>query len=140
MFTHVILKATHGELKGRQFVLPDGASCVLGRVPDGSAALPDTRTRHHCAIAVEAPAVCLWDLSGDGACVNGEKIGQREWWQIVEEVPVDEEAAHPLCDGDEFQAGGHTFLVEFWPRAGAGAEAEVRDPGQFGSCESGSGV
>jgi pSer/pThr/pTyr-binding forkhead associated (FHA) protein len=143
MLTHVVLKATHGELKGQEFALPDGTHWVIGRAPECSIRLHDpslTTSRYHCAVEVEGPDVSLWDLeSRNGTFVNGKNIGQRDWWQIVEEVPLEQGSAYHLCDGDELQVGDNTFEVEFSPCVPC-AEGEARDQEQLWSAECLAGV
>jgi predicted component of type VI protein secretion system len=53
MFNRVILRATNGEQKGREFVLENETRCILGRERDCSHPLDDPFylvSRHHCQI------------------------------------------------------------------------------------------
>jgi pSer/pThr/pTyr-binding forkhead associated (FHA) protein len=133
----VILKAVEGKLEGQEFVIPNGGRCVVGRARDCSVRLPKENwmaSRHHCAVAVDAPLVLVRDLGSlNGTFVNGESIGQRSRWQTAEEALHEEHVARALGEGDEIGIGANSFRVEFLTRAlddGEGAQdpQEVPDP------------
>jgi pSer/pThr/pTyr-binding forkhead associated (FHA) protein len=131
MFERVILRVTEGLLKGKKFVLENGADCILGRAQDCSPSLFDPLfrvSRHHCRIKVSAPEICIQDLgSRNGTYVNGEKIGQRRKEQTFEEALQEEHETHPLWQGDKLRIGDNVFQVELDPPP-PNAEVEARDP------------
>jgi len=119
MFSHVILQATAGNLKGRVFVLDDPGEYTLGRSRDCTIRVPDALcrvSRHHCRLVVGSPSVRVHDLGSlNGTYVNGEKVGQRPEGQAVEEAAAAEHPELVLSDGDELQIGPATFRVELLP-------------------------
>ena len=138
MFSHVILQATAGNLKGREFVLDQPGEYTLGRARDCAIQVPDALymvSRHHCRIVVEPFSVRVRDLGSlNGTCVNGEKVGQRLKGQTVAEAAAQEHPGCVLSDGDELQLGGTVFQVELIPHPPC-AEAEPRDQEKLWSCE-----
>src|SRR5262249_12611551 len=100
MFDRVILTCTEGPLKGRKFVLENGAHCVVGRAKDCSIQVPDDLSlvsRHHCLIDVDAPDVRVRDLGSlNGTYVNGETIGRRYRGEPPEEGRWPEQPGHRL--------------------------------------------
>jgi pSer/pThr/pTyr-binding forkhead associated (FHA) protein len=131
MFERVILRAKEGLLKGKEYVLENGSSSILGRAQDCSPCLFDPLfriSRHHCRIKVSAPEVWIHDLgSRNGTFVNGEKIGQRRKEQTFEEALQVEHEEHSLWQGDNLKIGENVFQVELDPPPPC-AELEERDP------------
>jgi len=131
MFERVILRVTEGLLKGKKFVLEDGADCILGRAQECSPCLFDPlfkTSRHHCRIKVSAPEVQVQDLgSRNGTFVNGEMIGKRRKEQTFEQALQEEHEEHPLWQGDKLRIGDNVFRVELDPPPPC-AEMEARDP------------
>ena len=119
MFERVILRATNGELKGREFVLENGRDYILGRATDCSCVLDDPFrlvSRHHCRIEVHAPFVRIQDLgSCNGTQVNGANIGRCQKRRLFEEWLQEGYTEYPLGDGDALQIAGYDFQVEFDP-------------------------
>lgn len=117
MFERVILRATNGELNGREFVLKNGMDHILGRATDCSCVLDDPFrlvSRRHCRIEVHAPLVRIQDLgSRNGTQVNGSNIGRQEKRRSFDEFLQEGYAEYPLEDGDTLQIAGYDFQVEF---------------------------
>jgi pSer/pThr/pTyr-binding forkhead associated (FHA) protein len=141
MFNRIILRGTSGVLKGRRFVLEDGADYTLGRARDCSCVLEDPFrliSRRHCRIEVHAPSVRIQDLSSrNGTLVNGVNIGHREQPPACEPLPQDGNEEHPLGDGDRVRIAGYEFQVEFDPPPPCAA-AEARDQNKLWACDCGS--
>ena len=116
MFNRVILRATNGELKGRDFVLENEADYTLGRSRDCSCVVNDPLclvSRRHCRIAVHAPFVNIMDLgSRNGTQVNGKSIGQRKKGSFFADSPPGSCHEHFLKDGDILDIAGYEFEVE----------------------------
>jgi pSer/pThr/pTyr-binding forkhead associated (FHA) protein len=113
MSTLLILKATAGDLFGKEFAIAAPALCVMGRSRSCTLQLPGdgTVSRQHCLIELEGAAAWVQDLGSlNGTLVNGEKIGQRE--------PRDGQATmlqperHSLQSGDELRICNNVFRVE----------------------------
>src|ERR1700722_11720522 len=101
----LILKATGGDLHGREFALTGPAHCVLGRSRSCTLRLPGDATvsRQHCLIEIESDGVWVQDLGSlNGTLVNGAKIGQRERNHDGESTMVQPPRQH-LKDGDELR-------------------------------------
>jgi pSer/pThr/pTyr-binding forkhead associated (FHA) protein len=115
----VILTATHGDLKGREFAFDGPASCVLGRSADCALRLPGddwTASRHHCLLEVDPPAVRVQDLGSlNGTYVNGDKVGQRDRALRPEDAARVAQPVRELKDGDELWVGDTCLLVEVVP-------------------------
>lgn len=137
MFSDVILKATAGDLKGRELVLDHPGEYMLGRSPDCAIQVPDALcmiSRHHCRVVVEPLSVRVRDLGSlNGTYVNGEKVGQRPKGQTAAEAAAQEHPERVLADGDELQLGGAVFQVELVPHPPC-ADAEPRDQEKLWSC------
>jgi pSer/pThr/pTyr-binding forkhead associated (FHA) protein len=138
MFERVILRATDGLLKGKEFVLENGTHSILGRAKDCSPCLFDPFfliSRHHCRIKVAAPMLHIQDLgSRNGTYVNGERIGQRRKEQTFEEALQEEHEEYPLWQGDKLRIGDNVFRVELDPPPPC-AESKERNPENLWSCE-----
>jgi pSer/pThr/pTyr-binding forkhead associated (FHA) protein len=137
-FSHVFLKATAGDLKGREFVLDHPGEYTLGRSRDCAIRVPDALcmvSRRHCRIAVEPLSVRVRDLDSlNGTYVNGEKVGQRPKGQTAAEAPAREHPERVLSGGDQLQLGGTVFKVELVPHPPC-AESEPRDQEKLWGCE-----
>lgn len=131
MFERVILRATEGLLKGKEYALENGTNCILGRSKDCSPCLFDPSfliSRRHCRIKVSAPLIRIQDLgSRNGTYVNGENIGQRHKERTFEEAMQEEHTEYPLWQGDKLRIGDNIFQVELDPPPPC-AEAEECDP------------
>src|SRR5262245_12181867 len=115
MSVQVILTATQGSQAGQEFVFSGHTQCVVGRARDCGVELPDdyTVSRHHCLLAVDAPAVAVQDLGSlNGTYVNGERIGGRRARDCVAPDALQACPPRPLNSGDELRVGSHVFKVE----------------------------
>ena len=77
----VLLKALHGELKGRVFSFPARDCVLLGRAPDAAVRVPDDPfvSRHHLLMETETSSILLSDLgSRNGFFVNDRHFGREE--------------------------------------------------------------
>ena len=115
MSPQVILTATHGDLKGREFTFDGPATCVIGRCVDCNIRLPTddwTVSRHHCLLEIDPPLVRVQDLGSlNGTYVNGEKVGQRARKPGPEGVSTVGQPVRELLDGDELRVGNTRFRV-----------------------------
>lgn len=139
MFERVILHVTEGTRKGQNLVLENGNTYILGRSGDCSPRFSDAFgmvSRHHCRLKVSAPLVVIQDLGSlNGTYVNDAKIGQRDKEQPFAEWLQQEQAEHPLWDGDEVRIGLHAFRVQFDPPPPcAENEERAQDRLWSGSC------
>jgi pSer/pThr/pTyr-binding forkhead associated (FHA) protein len=138
MFNRVILRATNGRQNGREFVLENEATCVLGRSRDCSVLVDDRSylvSRHHCQIAVDAPSARIRDLGSlNGTYLNGEEIGRRFEGQSCREAQQLEYTDYPLWHGDRLRVGDNTFEVEFDPPP-PDCASEPRDQEQLWGCD-----
>jgi pSer/pThr/pTyr-binding forkhead associated (FHA) protein len=116
MSPQVILTATYGDLKGREFTFDGPATCVIGRCVDCLVRLPGddmTVSRHHCRLEVDPPLLRVQDLGSlNGTYVNGEKVGQRARKPGPEGVATVGQPVRELLDGDELRVGNTCFRVE----------------------------
>jgi pSer/pThr/pTyr-binding forkhead associated (FHA) protein len=116
MGPQVILRATEGILKGKEFVFSGRALCVVGRSRRCSLRMPDgdgSVSRYHCLLDIDAPAVRVQDLGSlNGTYVNGEKIGQRDPGQSAQEAARFEHPTRALRPGDKLQVGNGVFRVD----------------------------
>ena len=136
----VILLATKGGLRGREFEFCGRTQCVVGRSRDCDLVVPAedvTTSRHHCLLDMDTPAITVYDLgSTNGTLVNGEQV-----------PPLRQSAAgartrpgRALEVGDEIRLGGTVLRV--WivdpPEAAADEEAgavPAQVEGTAGLCE-----
>jgi pSer/pThr/pTyr-binding forkhead associated (FHA) protein len=98
MLIHVILTATAGEPKSRDFVLEGARQVLIGRSSNCDLQVDDpTVSRRHCSIDTDGEAVWVRDIgSMNGTYINGEKIGQPQF---------------VLHDGDVLRLGNHEFRI-----------------------------
>jgi pSer/pThr/pTyr-binding forkhead associated (FHA) protein len=130
----IILTATGGPLKGREFVFTGRTICPVGRADDCMLHISGDVTnlvlsRRHCVLEIDAPAVRVRDLgSRNGTFVNGRKVGQREKGALPGEATSAERAAVELHDGDRLALGTSEFVVAIrCAEEEAGAAAESPD-------------
>jgi pSer/pThr/pTyr-binding forkhead associated (FHA) protein len=140
MSARVILLATKGGLRGREFEFCGRTQCVVGRSRDCDLRIPAediTASRHHCLLDIDAPAIRVYDLgSTNGTQVNGEQVPLLRLAEDGARIPP----RRPLEVGDEIRLGGTVLRV--WiidpPEAAAGEEAAAAVPAQVedaGLCE-----
>jgi len=113
MNTILVLKATTGDLQGKQFRFTSPAYCVLGRSRSCTLRLPGDATvsRQHCLLELDADGVWVQDLGSlNGTFVNGEKIGQREAQRDGDATMV-QPARQCLRDGDLLRICNNVFAV-----------------------------
>ncbi len=115
MFTHVILRAIHGDRGHEEFVLANGRTYVLGRATNCAIRLHSPLvSRHHCRFDVHSPFVSFRDLgSRNGTLLNGEDIGHRSKDCTAEEADNAASTEHILEEGDVIRIGDNLFWVDF---------------------------
>ena len=137
MSPQVILTATHGDLKGREFTFDGPATCVIGRCVDCLVRLPGddmTVSRHHCRLEVDPPLLRVQDLGSlNGTYVNGEKVGQRDRALGPDEAARLTQPVVELLDGDELRVGNTCFRVEVVLPLAADGEEQPSDA-EAGAC------
>src|SRR5262245_16217475 len=117
MSTRIILTATGGPLKGKDFVFTDRTSCRVGRAEDCMLHISGDVTnlllsRIHCELEIDPPAVRVRDLgSRNGTFVNGRKVGQRQKGTPPGEAASIQREAVELHDGDRLALGSSEFVV-----------------------------
>ena len=115
MFPKVILTATHGDLKGREYAFDGPGTCALGRCVDCAIRLPGddwTVSRHHCLLEVDPPLLGVQDLGSlNGTYVNGEMVGQRDRGLRPVDAAHAAQPVRELLDGDELRVGNTRFHV-----------------------------
>jgi hypothetical protein len=78
----ITLTVTNGSLEGTEYRFEELAECIVGRADDCEIRLPQDRmhmnvSRHHCAFAIDPPAVWVRDLhSHNGTYLNGKNIAE----------------------------------------------------------------
>ncbi len=113
----VKLIATRGQLKGKEFIFHERATCLVGRSSECQLQLPNdeahkTISRHHCLLDINPPDVRIRDFGSlNGTFVNGEKIGQRKQNQTPEEARETAFPEYDLKEGDEIGLGNTVFRV-----------------------------
>jgi pSer/pThr/pTyr-binding forkhead associated (FHA) protein len=113
MTTTLILKATAGDLQGRQFRFTQPSYCVLGRSRRCCLRLPGDATvsRRHSLLELDSDGVWVQDLGSlNGTFVNGTKIGQREAQRDGDTTMV-QPARQSLRDGDLLRICNNVFAV-----------------------------
>jgi eukaryotic-like serine/threonine-protein kinase len=113
MTTTLILKATAGDLQGKQFHFTQPSYCVLGRSRSCTLRLSDDATvsRQHCLLELDADGVWVQDLGSlNGTFVNGTKVGQREAQRDGDTTMV-QPPRQCLRDGDLLRIGNNVFAV-----------------------------
>jgi pSer/pThr/pTyr-binding forkhead associated (FHA) protein len=126
VFPKVILTATHGDLKGREFAFDGPATCVVGRCVDCAIRLPGddwTVSRHHCLLEVDPPLLRVQDLGSlNSTYVNGEMVGQRDLALSPAGAARLAQPVRELLDGDELRVGNTRFHVAVLLTEPEGAE------------------
>ena len=111
----ITLTIVKGRFEGKQYAFENSTRCIIGRADDCDIQLPADMehadvSRHHCALEIDPPAVCLRDLESlNGTYVNGRKIGQRHPPPTGDTRPLNRFTTHELKHGDEVRIG-HTIL------------------------------
>jgi pSer/pThr/pTyr-binding forkhead associated (FHA) protein len=122
MSSRILLLATEGSLKGKEFAFGGKARCLVGRAHDCTLLLPaddHTVSRHHCLLDIDPPAVSVRDLgSRNGTSVNGAMIGRRSQNEPLAPDLALEEAGRPLAEGDEVRVGQTVLRVHLEADAG----------------------
>jgi pSer/pThr/pTyr-binding forkhead associated (FHA) protein len=121
MNTTLILKATAGDLQGKQFRFTSPAYCVMGRSRSCTLRLPGDATvsRQHCLVELDGDGVWVQDLGSlNGTFVNGEKIGQREPLRDGD-VTMVQPGRQSLRDGDLLRICNNVFAVQVIDESGA---------------------
>lgn len=122
MSTMLTLKATAGDLQGREFTFKSPTYCVLGRSRTCTLRLPGDATvsRQHCLIEVDKDGVWVQDLGSlNGTYINGSKIGQRDRHHEGDATMV-QPPRQLLQNGDELRVCNNAFAIEL---IAAGTEA-----------------
>ncbi len=134
MTTQVILTATEGALKPREFVFTaQEAQMLIGRSRACTLRLnDDTVSRRHCLVAIDEAGVWVGDLGSlNGTFVNGRLVGQRAC-NRGDDTPAPL-ALRKLQDGDELRVGGQAFQITVMaagpPEHGSGCEVVQRQGG-----------
>ena len=109
----VILEVTKGTLLGQKFTYEEMQRVYIGRQEDCGIVMPEnTVSRYHCVLEIIPPEVKLQDFGSlNGTFLNGEKIGQRERTQTMEEGQQIHHEEYPLKDGDVLRLGKQCELT-----------------------------
>ncbi len=113
MPTLIILKATAGDLRGREFAFDGPSHCVLGRSRSCGLPLPGdpTVSRQHCIIEIEPAGAWVQDLGSlNGTHLNGQRIGHRPPRQG--DATMVQPPRQALQSGDELRVCANVFHVE----------------------------
>jgi hypothetical protein len=117
MPARVTLSVMTGKLHGQSYHYSERTTCILGRAPDCTLALPDDKdhkaiSRHHCLLDINPPDIRVRDFGSlNGTYVNGKKIGQRSQGQTPEEGAKITFPEFDLKDGDEIELGDTLLRV-----------------------------
>jgi pSer/pThr/pTyr-binding forkhead associated (FHA) protein len=123
MNTTLILKATSGDLQGKQFRFSTPAYCVLGRSRSCTLRLPGDATvsRQHCLVELDGDGIWIQDLGSlNGTFVNGQKIGQRDAANPKGDATMLQPPRQCLRDGDQLRICNNVFAVRVVDSAEAG--------------------
>ena len=109
----VILEVTKGALLGQKFEYEEMQRVYIGRQEDCGIVMPEnTVSRYHCVLEIIPPEVKLQDFGSlNGTFLNGEKIGQRERTQTMEEGQQLHHEEYILKDGDVLRLGKQCELT-----------------------------
>lgn len=115
----VTLTITQGEpgFVGKVYSYEERTTCIIGRDPECDPVIPDDEahrviSRYHCLLDINPPDVRVRDFGSlNGTYVNGQKIGQRDPNQSVEEAVKADYPEHDLKNGDEIKLGQTVFRV-----------------------------
>ncbi len=113
----VTLSVTQGTLRGESFTFDERTTCIMGRSKECYPQLPNDEahrkiSRHHCLLDINPPDIRIRDFGSlNGTYVNGEKIGQREKDQSLEEAQSQTFPEYDLKEGDEIKLGDTIFQV-----------------------------
>ncbi|MBI2435831.1 MAG: protein kinase [Candidatus Hydrogenedentes bacterium] len=111
MSKRVLLRIIDGEMKGKEFVLDQHDTFLVGRGRDCHVSIPNDQfvSRHHVLIEVDPPKARLRDLGSlNGTLVNDRLIGGLE--KQGREGRPDAEFQTDLSDGDVVRIG-HTVIA-----------------------------
>lgn len=118
MDAKVTLKIIQGIAEQKEFLFTERTTCLIGRSTECHIQLPNdkdhqTVSRYHCLLDINPPAVRIRDFGSlNGTFINGQKIGQRQKNQRVEEALKTQFPEYDLQDGDQIKIGKTLFLVE----------------------------
>lgn len=113
----IVLKITQGILEQQSFLYNERITCVIGRALDSNIKLPDdkyheTISRYHCLLDINPPNIRIRDFgSRNGTYVNGNKIGQRDKGQSIDDAQKTSFPEVDLKHLDEFKIGQTVFQV-----------------------------
>jgi pSer/pThr/pTyr-binding forkhead associated (FHA) protein len=113
MATRLVLKATGGDLGGREFVFTGHTHLILGRSRSCTLRLPGDATvsRQHCLIEIDPTGIWVQDLGSlNGTHINGQKIGQRDAARDNDQTMM-QPPRQGLRDGDELRICSNVFRV-----------------------------
>lgn len=105
----VVLTITHGPSTGKELVLAERSTCIIGRDKDCHLRFPRNKehqriSRHHCLVEVNLPDVRIRDLDSlNGTWVNGVEIGRRPRGAMPRDQLIAPE--HDIKHGDEVRLG-----------------------------------
>ncbi|MBQ4513101.1 MAG: protein kinase [Anaerolineaceae bacterium] len=107
MSSKVILTITKGENEGKTYEFSEVSRAVIGRQEDCAIVVPEkTVSRYHCLLEITPPKVVLQDFGSlNGTFLNGEKIGQRDRDQSLEEAQKEAHDSFEMKDGDVLGLG-----------------------------------
>ncbi|MCZ2075593.1 MAG: FHA domain-containing protein [Bryobacterales bacterium] len=117
MPARVTLTITEGKLAGRRFVFDERTTCIIGRAKDCEPRVPNDAdhrqiSRHHCLLDINPPDVRVRDFGSlNGTYVNGQKIGQRQKEQSLDDVARERFPEVDLKDGDEIRLACTVFRM-----------------------------
>ncbi len=108
----VTLTVTKGCLLGKKYVYDGKTRLFVGRQGDCGIIMPEsTVSRYHCILEITPPEVKLQDFGSlNGTFINGEKIGQREASNNLEEKEI-VHTEYVLKDGDVLGLGSSCELT-----------------------------
>jgi len=113
MTNTLILKATAGDLQGKQFSFSSPAYCVFGRSRSCTLRLPGDATvsRQHCLVEIDGEGIWIQDLGSlNGTFVNGQKIGARDANPKGDATMI-QPPRQCLRDGDQLRICNNVFAV-----------------------------
>jgi len=137
MPARVTLTITEGKLAGRRFVFDERTTCIIGRAKDCEPRVPNDAdhrqiSRHHCLLDINPPDVRVRDFGSlNGTYVNGQKIGQRQKEQSLDDVARERFPEVDLKDGDEIRLACTVFRMNIeTPLVCACCSAEIPEEQQ----------
>jgi pSer/pThr/pTyr-binding forkhead associated (FHA) protein len=117
MKPHITLTAINGRFAGKQFVLSEPGTYLVGRSEDCEVPIPNefqyrTVSRHHCLLQVNPPEIGVRDLgSRNGTFVNGMRIGRNLGHEPEDHEERPATGGCELRNGDELRVADISFWV-----------------------------